>query len=227
MKRIWQIVFLLEIQLSWSSNPVVVDIPVEVSVGPAFHFIPSALSDGQTFVPGISLDVFAVISPEIIKAHQDRIPSNWRSMIDPDQEFHIKPFWLLLMPTNFMLQAGTTHQAWSASLSLLGLQWNNQPTPTTLVQAGVKLPTFTYAWFMSPRIQEGGTKMLGVGITPFVQGLWKVSPVWSLSASWDQQIYVPLPTTEYKTTGGSPRNWMWQGVASIMLHVRIPTKRSL
>jgi hypothetical protein len=69
-----------------------VEVPINVAIGPSFHYLPPALGDGQLLLPGIAFEAFAVITPDVMKQHKDRIPASWRRMISLDQEMHIKPY---------------------------------------------------------------------------------------------------------------------------------------
>ncbi|HSQ43020.1 MAG TPA: hypothetical protein VLM37_12140 [Fibrobacteraceae bacterium] len=204
-----------------------VEVPVDISIGPAFHYLPSSLSDGQTLLPGVAIDVFGVISPEVLRQNRDRVPKRWRSMMSMDQEMHIKPWWLTLFPTTFIIHPGKEHEVWGASWSLVGINWNNRPTKTTEVQAHIKLPTVTWIWVKSPRIEEGDENLIGIGATPGVQVLWRPWPSLQFTLGWDQNFYLPLACTEYTPLDHTSKDWMWQGVASFMVHVRIPSKQRI
>ena len=208
---------------SWSRNLEEVVIPIDFAVGPAVHTLPGALSDGQTFLPGIALDVFAVVTPDVIKNNKDRIPKTWRKLISPDQELHIRPWYLTLLPSSFLIHPGNNHAAYAATVSLFGIYWNNQPIHATEFSLGVKLPTITYAWIQSPQIEEGDRKFLGLGIAPRASFLWKITDQVQLSVSWDENLYLPIQTTEYTPLDRSKVNWTFHGVGSCLVHIRIPT----
>lgn len=176
---------------------------------------------------GLAIDAYAVITPEVMKANMDRIPKKWRKFISKDQEMQIKPFYLSLMPTTFLIHTGTDHEAYAATWSLLGLNWVAQPLPYLEASFGIKLPTITYAWIQSPRIEEGDKSFLGLGASPGCQILWRPLPYLHFSARWDEHFYLPIAATEYTPIDRQPENWSMHGVASLQMHVRIPSKQKI
>lgn len=202
-------------------------VPVDLSAGPAFHVLPTPLSDGQSFLSGLAVEAFAVITPDVLKSQRDRIPKKWRRMISKDQELHIKPFYLTFLPTTFLIHRGDRHEAYAATWSLFGLNWVARPLSSLEAEFGLKLPTLTYAWIQSPRIEENDKVFWGIGATPRAQILWRITKSLHASASWDQHLYLPIATTEYTPQDRSPENWSTHGVASLKLHVRLPTTQKI
>ena len=203
--------------------PQEVPVPIDIAVGPAFHWLPSPLSDGQLLLPGIAIDAYGVISPEVLRENSDRIPSRYRRMVSLDQEMHLKPFWVALMPTTFLIHPGKGHQAYGATWSLVGLDWNVQPLHSLELSARIKLPTVSWFWVQSPRIEEGDVNLVGLGLSPGLEAQWIPSTSFRISASWDQNLYLPLATAEFTPLDKAHEKWTWHGVASLLFHFRIPS----
>lgn len=202
-------------------------VPIDISAGPAFHMLPTPLADGHTFMTGLAIEAYAVITPDILTSKRDRIPKKWRKLIAKDQELQIKPFYLTLLPSTFLIHTGDDHEAYAATWSLFGLNWVARPLKTVELEFGIKLPTLTYAWVQSPRIEEGDAIFWGLGATPRVQSLWRVTKSVHLSAAWDQHLYLPIATTQYTPTDKSAENWTSHGVGSLKLHIRLPTLQKI
>lgn len=227
MRKLILCIFCFALTLPAKSSKETVVVPIDISAGPAFHFLPPPLADGHTQMGGLALEAYAVITPKVIQDQKDRIPKKWRKLISKDQELQIKPFYLTILPTTFLVHRGEDHEAYAATWSFFGLNWNARPLNSLEFELGVKLPTLTYAWVKSPRIEEGDKTFWGLGLSPRIQGLWRITETFHFSASWDQHLYLPIVTTQYSPTDRSPENWTSHGVASFKLHVRVPTLQKI
>jgi len=204
-----------------------IEVPINIGVGPSFHMLPNELSDGQTLMPGIALQIYAVLSPEVLQQNADRIPRNWRRLISPDQELHIKPWYLTILPTTILLHPGVHHQAWGVTWSLFGLESNVRPTKSTELQAHLQLPTISATWIQSSRMEQGDKTFVGLGVTPGIQALWKPFKSLQFSLGWDESLYLPISTTEYTPIDKTPTHWIAHGIATFLVHVRIPTLQKI
>lgn len=221
-------VFVAVVGITWAAGKKEeVIVPIDISAGPAFHMLPIPLADGQTFLGGIAIDAYAVVTPDVLKNQKDRIPKKWRKFIAQDQELQIKPFYLTLLPTTFLIHRGDRHEAYAATWSFFGLNWVYRPLKPVDIEFGLKLPTLTYAWIQSPRIEEEDKTFFGIGATPRIQALWRVSRSVHLSAAWDENLYLPIATAEYTPTDRRKETWTTHGVASFKLHFRIPTTQRI
>lgn len=204
-----------------------IPIPLNVGLGPSFHHLPATLSNGKTFLPGVSLDVFLVISPEVLQQYKDRIPKRYRHWIQLKREMHLQPWYFTLLPTSLVLEPGKKHEVYGATWNFVELAWYQDLPFKLSLLASVKLPTITYLWVKSPQLQKGDEHLVAFGASPQAYLLWKLNSQIQLTVGYIHCLYLPLKTSQYKPLDRNSENWTTQGILEMKLHWRIPISRRL
>ena len=172
-----------------------VDVPVEVGVGPAFSTFTGPLADEQPFHTGLSISAAAVLDQEFLRANRRRVPRQYRAAVTSMGEARVG---VIFIPDTIFISPGR------GGTSIYGASWSPLSIGLPLIggpSAGVSAKAdavLSAAWIHSPDEAIGTTWFLrpGLGI-----GVEAVAPLFgglSIAAGWSSRFYPP------QEIGGSP-----------------------
>ena len=92
------------VSFSWSKEKQEVEIPINIGVGPAFFWIPGVV--GRELHPGAKLDLYGVITPQVLKEHENKIPKKYKKFVDMESEMQVMPIWAALIPSYLIVSPG-------------------------------------------------------------------------------------------------------------------------
>lgn len=210
-----------------------VEIPIEVGVGPALHFITNdTLSEQQTFYTGLRLNLQAVITKEVIKRFEKKIPKKYRKMAKDLDEVKVRVGPMMLIPRTLLISPASISD--NGDSALYGAMWDFIGLGVGLgplsVSANVQA---TYA-YLSYRDKEKGDAVqsmhfLRPGLTVDAQIPLRFNDTVGMSVGWRSTFYLPQElgggvTAMKMTTEGT----IWHiGQAFVTLDVRFPYSTTL
>jgi len=216
---------ILLLSLAVESSAATVEIPVDIGVGPAAHFITGPIQDDQLVHTGLAVSVKAIISKALIKKYKNRIPEKYRDLALSVEEARISPS-MFIPDTLFISPAydntgmyGVSWRPASVGVTLLGSPGKFQVSANTglrltyLFIHSKSLPSPTH--FLRP-----GLDLAGAAEVPFSKTIMT-------SLGWSSQVYIPQTVGGSLTSIGPSRDSIWHiGQAYLKFHYRFPYKVS-
>ena len=199
-----------------------IEVPVNVGVGPALFVITGDVQKNKSPHFGLQLDVAAIIDKPTLKKSKGKIPKKYRNQVKRLDEVRVG---VLYIPDALIISPGD-----SASASIYGATFRplsvGMPVGALKLSAGALL---TYAYMKGDAI-GGTTHFLRPGVdaraifeVPLTESLW-------FSAGWSSGFYVPqtLGDDFAKAEFTGATNTVWHiGQAFAVLHYRFPYKTRL
>lgn len=212
-----------------AQTPVRTEIPMEINLGfgPAFHYLPAELVGSTTLVGGLSVELYAVIRPEVLQEHKDRIPRQYRKYISLNQEMFLRPWWLGVIPQRLVIHPTADLKVYGANWNFFTWAWNQQLLEPLQLQVALQLPSITYLRVASPTLAKDAVNLWAVGATPAVRLNWRPWNRWHFAAGWEHSFYLPLGINKYKPAEANSRALTQHGIASVIVHWRIPSSAKI
>jgi hypothetical protein len=204
------------------------DIDVNVGLGPAAHILWGSFAEKEPYIYGMELDIYAVITPEILKRNKNKIPQKYRKFLNMDSEMHFTPFPLSLLPARlFISPPGFMTE--KANTQAYGATWEFISLGDPLIQSSffdftlsARGPTLTVLWLDSPDILDESTTLFGLGINGRAEALLRFSPRFFSTFRWNHQLYAPIGTTKLDYKDTASEELIQHSTISWMLHIRLP-----
>jgi len=199
-----------------------VTVPVDVGVGPAFHFVTGPIQDAQLVHYGLKLSVAAIIDKATLEANKGRIPKNYRGMVSKLAEVRFSPS-IFIPDTLFISPKIDDTQMWGISWTPIGLGLTLANVPRVRLGADLRL---TYAFIGSDRL--GDTHFLRPGIDLNLDVEIPITDSFLVSLGWTSQFYVPQTVGGGILDTGPFEDTVWHiGQAYLLLHFRFPYTTNL
>lgn len=199
-----------------------VEIPVDIGLGPAVHFITGDIQEDQLVHTGLVISIDAIIDKAVIKKYQKRIPEQYRKMALSMDEARISPS--VFIPDTLIISPGYNNTG------MYGISWRPIGMSIPLVKTtklNVKTSTglrLTYLYIHSKTLASP-THFLRPGIDLLLDTELRLSDSVLASLGWNSQIYIPQTLGGGFTELGSLENSIWHvGQAYFKLHYRFPYK---
>lgn len=200
-----------------------ITVPVNVGVGPALFTLTGPVADDQFWHYGLRLDVFAALSPELIRENLHRVPRQYRSMAKGIKtEVRYSPLWFL--PESLIISPSDTTDIYGVNFKPIDLGITLNESPRLSVSAGLLL---SYAYISSETL-ESPTHFLRPGLGLSAELEFPIADAFRVSVGWQSSLYPP------QTVGGPVFEWgdlddsIWHiGQAFLLLHFRFPYTTSL
>jgi hypothetical protein len=223
------------VSFSWAKEKQEVEIPINIGVGPAFFWIPGVV--GRELHPGAKFDLYGVITPKILQEHKDKIPQKYRKYVNMENEMHITPIWLSLIPNYIIISPGEESSVYGGLWSFIGLSINLVKNELMELECGAVLPTITYIYASdSKKNDPAGQHLLGIGAMLRLANTIKFSESFLTTLAYGHNFNVPLKTLEspiqtnvYKEKAGKDdagknkterKEWIQAGALSLVFHFR-------
>lgn len=207
-----------------TSRPGEVTLPVNVGIGPAAFTLTGPVADDQFFHPGLRIDVFAVISPELIRQNINRVPKKYRKQaLGIKSELRYSPLWYL--PESLILAPAFNNTGiFGVNFNPLSLSIPLSESPRLSLSAGLLL---SYAYIASDTLPSP-THFLRPGLGLKAEAEFPLSKSFLVSLGWQSSLYPP------QEVGGAILEWgeldtsIWHiGQAFLLFHFRFPYTTTL
>jgi hypothetical protein len=208
-----------------------VEVPVNIGVGPTAHIFYGLLQEEQLAFSGFELDLYAVITPELIKANRHRIPKKYKSKADGIKgEVHLTPGWLMLLPEYLFISPpvfGTSAQAYGAGWTFFGITQPLIQGDWGHINVHAKLPTISVFWVDADILQQSRL-ILGLGVSPGAEFKYRFSETFHLQLKYAHNLYIPFEGgTSLVAKSGNSEFLIQHGSLSLLLNFRFPYTHQL
>jgi hypothetical protein len=206
------------------SSAATVEIPVDIGIGPAAHFITGPIQDDQLVHTGLVISVQAIIDKAVIKKYKKRIPEKYRQLALSMDEVRFSPS--IFIPDTLIISPGY------ANTGIYGVSWRPIGMGVPFVKsnnfrlgvnAGLRL---TYLFIHSSSLASP-THFLRPGID--LKGNCEIpfSKSFLVSIGWNSQVYIPQKVGGGIASVGTLDESIWHvGQAYLKFHYRFPYKVS-
>jgi hypothetical protein len=201
-----------------------VEIPVDIGIGPAVHFITGPVQDDQLVHTGLVISAQAIIDKAVIKKYKKRIPEKYRDLAMSTDEVRFSPS--IFIPDTLIISPGY------ADTGMYGISWRPIGVGVPFVKsndfrlganAGLRL---TYLFIHSTTL-ESPTHFLRPGLDLTADCEIPFSKSVLISLGWGSQVYIPQPVGgSIMSIGGLDESIWHVGQAYLKFHYRFPYKVS-
>lgn len=207
-----------------------VEIPINVGLGPAAYMITGAIQDDQAIHYGLHLDLAAVIDKATIKKHQKKIPKKYRKMVASIGEARIGH---LLIPDSLFISPKTKNT------QIYGATWRPLAVNQPLLDAGIKLTvgaglvlTYTYIDMASgddsDTEETSTTHFLRPGLDLRANIDVPFSDAFILSVGWSSGFYIPQEIGSEMFAMGEGKESIWHvGQGYVVFNYRFGYKTKI
>jgi hypothetical protein len=219
--------FFAALLLLWGSPRALaatVEIPVDLGIGPAAHFITGPIQDDQLVHTGLVVSVQAIIDKAVIKKYKKRIPEQYRELALSMDEVRFSPS--IFIPDTLIISPGY------ANTGMYGVSWRpigvgvpllKSKTLQLGVNAGARL---SYLYIHSSSLASP-THFLRPGLDLKANCEVPLSTTVLLSFGWSSQAYIPQTVGGSIIGIGALDESIWHiGQAYLKVHYRFPYKVS-
>lgn len=198
-----------------------VTVPVDVGVGPAFHWISGKIQDDRAPHYGIKLSLAAIIDRETIAANKGRIPKKYRGMASKIDELRYTP--TVFIPDTIYLSPPTDAEPtamYGLSFRPIGIALPIIRVPRVAIGADLDL---TYAYIDGEARGLGTTHFLRPGLAIGIDIEIPFSKSFLVSFGWNSTVYPPQEVGGDIFALGALEDSIWHiGQAYVQLHFRFP-----
>jgi len=221
-KRIFSLFFVILVSFSWSLAKKEVEIPINVGVGPAVFWIPGVAD--RELHPGAQLELYAVLTPKILKENENKIPKKYRKYVNMEEEMHVAPLWMSLIPQYLIISPGEEY-IFGAIWSILGISIDFVKTQAINLKGEVTLPNITYLYAHSEKNDPESQHIVGAGAMLRLENTIRFSDNFLASLAYGHNFNLPFYNT-YKD-GTKTEHLLQTGVLSLVFHFRFNMKQSI
>ncbi|MDR2731942.1 MAG: hypothetical protein LBB36_01855 [Fibromonadaceae bacterium] len=200
--------FVILVSFSWSKTGQEVEVPINVGVGPALFWIPGVVD--RELHTGAQLKLYAVLTPKILQENKDKIPKKYRKYVNMDEEMHISPIWLALIPEYLVISPGEENSIYGGLWSLFSISMNIWKTQKIRLDGKLTLPTITYLYAYEKN-EPDTQHILGAGAILKLENTIQFSENFLTTLAYGHNFNIALNTGE---------QWFHAGVLSLVFHFR-------
>jgi hypothetical protein len=218
---------------SWSKEKQEVKVPINVGAGPAFFWIPGIA--GRELHTGAKFDLYAVITPEILKEYENKIPKKYKKFVNVEKEMYITPIWIMLLPKYLIISPGDEGSIYGGLWSFLSMSSDFFNSKHVEFGLELVLPTISYLYANAKKNEPDAQHLWGIGAMLRLANTVKFSENFLATLAYGHNFNIPLsylgvpsPNNAYKEEGeNSRRQWIQTGVLSLVFHFRFSTKQKI
>lgn len=202
-----------------------VEVPVDIGVGPAGHWITGPVAREEPVLGGLAISIEAVLDKKLIRKFKRRIPQEYRQAVLKMDEIRISH--PLIPDTLWIHPAGIT-----GNTGMYGIGWRPISVGLPLVKEPFRAdlsvgPRLTYA-FLHSQTLASPTHFLRPGIDGMFEIEVPFSDTFLVSFGWDSQVYLPQEVGGSVLELGALDQSIWHiGQGFLKFHVRVPYKVKL
>ncbi len=201
-----------------------ITVPVNVAVGPTANFITGPVQNDQLVHTGVKIDVYAVLSQQLIRQNINRVPDQYKAMAKNMTEARYAPSIAALLPHSLEISP-----AIFGSTGIYGVTWSplsvGLALTTSPVRIGVELGLLAkLAYLHSETLPDTFFARPGLGVQASLE--IPITESFLISFGWDSQVYIPqrmgMTFQDFLTVDDLDASiWHW-GQAFLQFHVRFP-----
>lgn len=196
-------------------------VPVDLGIGPAFHWISGPIQDDRAPHFGIKLSLAAIIDKQTLQENKGRIPKKYRGMVSKLGEVRYTP--TVFIPDTIFISPPTRDEStamYGASWRPFGLGFPLIRSPRLRIGADLDL---TYAYIDGEESGLGVTHFLRPGIAIGADLEIPLSSSFLISIGWSSGLYIPQEVGGEILAIGDLEDSIWHiGQAFVQLHFRFP-----
>lgn len=196
-----------------------VEVPVDVGIGPAGHWITGPVAEDQPVHGGLALSIEAVLDNKLLKKFKRRIPPQYRKAVLSMDELRLShpliPDTLLISPAGIVGDTG-----------IYGISFRPLSLRVPVVDAGVGFDLglgtrLTYFYLHSETLEN--THFFRPGLDAIAEVEIPFSERFLISFGWDSQVYIPQPVGGGVFEIGPLDESIWHvGQGFLKFHFRVP-----
>ncbi|MCA9537237.1 MAG: hypothetical protein KC620_00030 [Myxococcales bacterium] len=199
-------------------------VPVDLGIGPAFHFITGPIQDDQSPHYGLKISLKAIITREVIEQNKSKIPKKYRGMASKIDEARFSPS-IFIPDTLFISPRFENTAMYGISWRPIGLDLPLIKKPRLAIGIGLDL---TYAYLDSDLKALGTTHFLRPGLDAKAEFEVPITDSFLISVGWMSVFYPPQKVGGGIFTWGELDESIWHlGQAFVQLHFRFPYTTTL
>lgn len=196
-------------------------VPVDLGIGPAFHWISGPIQDDRAPHFGIKLSLAAIIDKQTLQENKGRIPKRYRGMVSKLGEVRYTP--TVFIPDTIFISppvGGETTAMYGASWRPFGIGFPLIRSPRLRIGAELDL---TYAYIDGEESGLGVTHFLRPGLALLADLEIPLSKSFLISIGWSSGLYIPQEVGGPIFAIGDLEDSIWHiGQAFVQLHFRFP-----
>lgn len=198
-----------------------ITVPVDLGIGPAFHWISGPIQDDHAPHYGIKLSLQAIIDRETIAANKGRIPKKYRGMASKIDELRYTP--TIFIPDTIYLSPASEASPtalYGLSFRPIGIALPIIKVPRLAISADVDL---SYIYIDGEERGLGTTHFLRPGLAIGADLEIPLSKSFLVSVGWVSTVYPPQEVGGEIFALGDLEDSIWHiGQAYVQLHFRFP-----
>ncbi|MCL2261078.1 MAG: hypothetical protein FWC15_06975 [Fibromonadales bacterium] len=137
-----------------------IEIPINIGIGPAFFWIPGVVD--RELHTGAQLNLYAVLTPKILQENQNKIPKQYKKYVNLENEMHISPIWMTLIPEYLVISPGEDNSIYGAFWPIIGVSMDFVKTERIELKA-VLTPTISYLYAFEDK-EPDSQHIVGAGL---------------------------------------------------------------
>lgn len=208
-----------------------IEVPVDIGIGPAADFFFGPVMQDQVVHSALKIDLFAVISQELIRRNQNKIPAKYRKYAAGITELRLhRPGPTILIPDSIIISPKVAYSAnFGGNTGIYGATWKpigigtyfGGQTARVNLSVGALL---TYAFIHSDVLPT--THFIRPGLEARAELEVMLAKSFGVSFGWASGFYIPQ---ELGGFGLAPLNQsIWHvGQGYFLFHFRFPYKTSI
>lgn len=194
-----------------------VDVPIQVGIAPAVHWLTGPVANDQILMGGLKLYVAAVIDQDLIRRNINRVPKKYQAQAAKMTEVRYSPLWYL-PDTLFLSPKVERTQMWGIAFRPIAIGLTLTQRPRLSAAAGLLI---TYAYVGSDDPALGETHFLRPGIDIKLDFEIPITKRFLISLGWASQFYIPQKVNAGVFDLGGIDESIWHiGQGYLMLHFR-------
>jgi len=224
--KIFVLLFIILIPLSWAKEKKEIDVPINIGVGPAFFWIPGVM--GKELHPGAKLDLYAVITPQMLQENENKIPKKYKKYVNMNEEMHMTPFWMTIIPKYLIINPQAENYIYGGLWSILGISNTFFKSKSIKLEGELILPTISYLYTTAPKNDPNTQHLFGIGAMARLENTIKFNKKFLASLAYGHNLNIlPIGNTYKEEDSATEQQWLQAGVLSLVFHYRFNVKQKI
>jgi hypothetical protein len=225
--KIFVLFLIILVSLSWAKKEKrEVDVPVNIGIGPAFFLIPRGVV-GKELHTGAKLDLYAVITPELMKENKNKIPKKFKNYVSTEEESHMVPLWMVIIPKYVIISPEANHSIYGGLWSIVGVSRSTHLNKSVELEGDLILPTISYLYTDAKKNDPDVQHLVGVGAMIRGGCTMRFSKKFLSTLAYGHNFNVLPIGNIYKEEGKDEQRWFQAGALSLVFHYRFDTKQKI
>jgi hypothetical protein len=218
------LIFLILVSISWAKAKEY-EVPLNIGIGPALFWIPGIV--GRELHPAVKFDVYAVLSPKILKENWDEIPMIYKQFANKETEMRIEPIFGMFLPKYVIVSPGAKNSIYGGLWSILNITQNFLYYKNVELEGELTLPTITYLSASAEKNDPFEQSLFGIGAMLKLASTVKFSEKFLAKLTYGHIFNASLPTignlksnTYREKDKSEEQRWFQAGVLSLVFNFR-------